>query len=115
MADLGKRTNFWKLLLESDVWVVSDSTSDTNLVLHVWSSNDEDTCPIFTSYSLLKNVMGPGTPFVQINAKIIFQSMVDGRMGAFINPRYDGQVRLRSRDLVELLAGRFETVHGSDA
>jgi hypothetical protein len=114
-SNISSRPAFWRKLLESDVWVVSDAQSDTELTLHVWSGSGEDTCPVFTSESLLENVMEPGTPWIEINASTVFQSMVERGVGAFINPRHEGQVRLRSRELIDLLAGQFETVRGSDA
>ncbi len=110
-----QRENFWRLLLSSDVWVVADSKSDTDIDLHTWGEGDDETSGVYTSQALIDKAMEPGTPWLQVNAAVIFQSMVDEGLGVFINPRYEPQVRLRASELSSLLTGGLSEVHGSDA
>jgi hypothetical protein len=110
-----QRESFWKLLLSSDVWVVADSKSDTDVVLYTWGEGGDETCGVYTSQALIDKAMEPDTQWLQVNAAVIFQSMVDEGLGVFINPRYEQQVRLRASELSSLLTGGFSEVHGSDA
>ncbi len=110
-----QREGFWKLLLVSDVWALADSKSDTDVILHTWGEGSDETCGVFTSQALIDKAMEPDTLWLQVNAAVIFQSMVDEGLGVFINPRYEAQVRLRASELATLLTGGFSEVHGSDA
>ena len=114
VLDVGKRTEFWKRLLDIDVWVLGTSTSDNVLVLHTWVGS-EDAGAVFTSRVLLENVMEPNSPWLQLNARVAFGAMAAEGLGTFLNPRYECQVRLRSRDLEALLSGCFDDVQGGDA
>jgi len=113
--DPAERERFWKLLLSSDVWVLADQLSETNLVLNTWGTNGSETCGVFTSQALVDRAMEPETPWVKVNATVVFKSMIDAGLGVFINPRYDAQVRLRTKDLALLLDGNFSMVQGTNA
>jgi hypothetical protein len=59
--------------------------------------------------------MEPETPWVRIKARVALEVMATEKLGVFINPRYECQVRLRSKELAALLAGQFDVVRGTDA
>lgn len=109
-----KRVEFWKRFLEADVWVVGTSGTPTSMHLHTWKNGDE-TCAVFTSQALLESAMEPGTPWINLRARVALRIMVAEKLGAFINPRYEFQVRLRAEEVASLLTGRIDGVVGSDA
>ena len=113
-SDPGAREGFWRSLLAADVWVVASQESDEDLVLHTWGKESEETAAAFTSYEALKEVMEPETYWVQVDASVIFESMVNEGLGVFINPRYQCQTRLRAAELAALVAGQFSEVRGSE-
>ena len=108
-----KREEFWKALLESDIYVLSEeSEKDNEVILFTWQGKTEDTCAAFTSLEKLCEAMPPDTPYIVINARIILQSMVDENMGVFINPRYEPSVKLRSKEISSMLKGNYNEVIG---
>jgi len=115
-ASVEKREEFWKELLMSDVYAIADLADDLeNIILHTWQGTGEDACGVFTSLEKIIGAMPPDTPYIIINAKIIFESMINEGMGTFINPRYAPMVRLKSKDLKAMLEGNFSEIRGSNA
>ena len=110
-----KRTEFWEALLDSDIYVISEeSENDNEEILFTWPGKVEDTCAVFTSLEKIIDAMPPDTPYIIINARVIFKSMVEEGLGAFINPRYEPEVRLRSKELNSLLKGNYNEVNGKN-
>lgn len=114
-TSIEKRSQFWEKLLNSDIYVVSEMVGkDGNVVLHTLDGTGESACFAFTSLEKLINVMPPETPYIQLNARIIFGSMVQAGLGTFINPRYEPGVRVRSREIKLMLEGCFDEIVGSN-
>ena len=114
-TSIEKRPRFWEELLSSDVYVVSEmAEKDGNVVLHTLNGTGESACFAFTSLEKLINAMPPETPYIKLNARIIFGSMVEAGLGTFINPRYEPGVRIKSREIELMLEGRFDEIIGSN-
>ena len=69
--------------------------------------------PYFVRETLIK-AMPPETPYIQLSAGIIFGSMLQAGLGTFINPRYEPQVRVSSREIKLMLEGCFDEIVGSN-
>ncbi len=116
ISSFDKRNEFWKALLNIDVFVLSESgVNEGEEILHTWEGEGEGACGIFTSLEKLVAVMPPETPYIQINARAIFEVMVSEALGTFINPRYEPMVRLSSKELKSMLEGKFSEITGSSA
>src|SRR5574340_1016329 len=114
-TSIEKRSKFWEKLLNSDIYVVSEAfEEDGNVVLHTLDGPGESACFSFTSLEKLIEAMPPETPFIHLSAGIIFESMLEAGLGTFINPRYEPQVRVRSREIKLMLEGYFDEIVGSN-
>lgn len=114
-TSIEKRSQFWEKLLNSDIYVVSETVGkDGNVVLHTLDGTGESACFSFTSLEKLIKAMPPETPYIQLSAGIIFGSMLQAGLGTFINPRYEPQVRVRSREIKLMLEGCFDEIVGSN-
>jgi hypothetical protein len=114
-TSIEKRSQFWEELLNSDIYVVSETVGkDGNVVLHTLDGTGESACFSFTSLEKLIKAMPPDTPYIQLSARIIFRSMLQSELGTFINPRYEPQVRVRSREIKLMLEGCFDEIVGSN-
>lgn len=109
-----KRANFWEELLKSEVYAMSETSEedDEEIMLHTWQGSGEDACGVFTSLEKIIGAMPADTPYIVINARVIFESMVNEGLGTFINPRYEPAVRLRSKELKSMLEGNYHEVIG---
>jgi len=111
-----KREEFWSMLLNSRVYVMGELDEKTgNAIFHTWQGTGEDACGVFTSLEKLIGAMPPNTPYIKINARDVFEIMINEGIGAFINPRYKPQVRLKSKELKAMLQGNFNEICGSKA
>ena len=110
--DPNKRSEFWKKLLHSNVYVLGDQENETKLILSTWQSSNDEACGVFTSLEKVNEAMPKDTTYIRINAKVIFQSMVDSNLGTFVNPRFEPQFRLKVHDLKCLLNEEYSKVMG---
>jgi hypothetical protein len=114
-TSIEKRSQFWEKLLNSDIYVVSEMVGeDGNIILHTLDGIGESACFSFTSLEKLIDAMPPETPYINLTARIIFQSMVQEGLGTFINPRYEPMVRIRVREIKLMLDGSFNEIVGSN-
>ena len=112
-TSIEKRTEFWEELLKSEVYVVSEEI-DGEEMLFTWQGSGEDACGVFTSQEKIIGAMPPDTPYIIINARIIFESMANEGLGTFINPRYEPMVRVKSKEIKSMLNGNYNEVVGKN-
>ena len=110
-TSIEKRAEFWEELLNSEVYVLSEEIDGEEMLL-TWQGAGEDACGVFTSEEKIIGAMPPDTPYIIINARVIFESMANEGLGTFINPRYEPSVRVKSEEIKSMLNGNYHEVIG---
>lgn len=115
-ASAEKENQFWDALLNGKqklivIGTTGEKTEDENqkLILHTWEHGAESVSAVFTSLDRLNKAWKKGTPYVELDAKTLLNSIEEQGYGVYINPRYTHSIQLSPSELKRVLMEHSKT------